>query len=154
VSFSSRCAGHMTAWLLYRPSVHVDFAFLDDVAHLAQVLGDTQDADFPIFRNNTGKVRAPRPALMLLVACDTTKDTGVITVSTTVFDLKDGSVKVSHSPYVSCAHAVEPHGTPCPLPVPRIIPSSSFFMFRCMRVGTPKSTPTLRRSCCSCSRVI
>jgi hypothetical protein len=62
-----------------------------------QVLGDTQDADFPIFRNNTGKVRpaARKPDSALKVVHSLLgQDTGVITVSTTVFDLNDGSVKV------------------------------------------------------------
>ena len=65
-----------------------------------QVLGDTQDADFPIFRNNTGKVRPaarkPNSALKIIHSL-LGQDTGVITVSTTVFDLNDGSVKVHSS---------------------------------------------------------
>jgi hypothetical protein len=79
------------------------------------VLGDTQDADFPIFRNNTGKVRPaarkPNSALKIIHSL-LGQDTGVITVSTTVFDLNDGSVKVHcNRCAVPCRAAAQ---RPCP----------------------------------------
>lgn len=88
------------AWSLYAPfslGRPISATFL---MAAVQVLGDTQDADFPIFRNNTGKVRpaARKPDSALKVIRSLLgQDTGVITVSTTVFDLNDGSVKVHSS---------------------------------------------------------